>query len=373
MTANEVRKKLREMLPRETFEPKPLRGAIALAVFVLAGALVAALYLYRAPWYVLVPGSLVIGQMWAHSALAAHESLHGALFRSRFWTDLLGYLGFAPALLGCETWRAWHVRSHHAFTQDPSLDPDMVGPYGDYRRGDLLTKVLDWFTIGSRRPHSVLSLLLQFSVQGQLVLWYHGTHDTKFKDIRFDRGKAKLETFACVAAFVGLGWLMGFWYALWLLIIPALLANLTFMSYICTQHFLRPLTEHNDPLANAMSVRTNWLLDIMHLQFSYHREHHLFPNMNHGSGPRVRAALLQLGVPAEPPFTHLQALKLVFQTPRLYETSHVLRAASGERVDLHAFWARHDPREAQLVATVPTRAIVASTLSVEHVPEAAAE
>ncbi len=352
LSTNEIRKQLRKILPAQTFEPQPDRGVVALLAAAVSIVLIAALYAHQVRWYWLIPASFIIGQLWAHAALAAHEALHGAIFRSKFWHDLVGYVGFAPYLFGCETWYAWHVRSHHAATNNPDLDPDMVGPYCAYE-SDKVVRLLDFFTIGSKRLLSPLSLLLQFTVQGQLILWFHGVRDVKFKAVRFNRGKAILETLVLIVLFATLIALMGWWYSLWLLVLPSLMANATFMSYICTQHFLRPLTKDNDPMVNAMSVKTHWLADKLHLEFSYHREHHLFPTMSHRFGPRVRAALVEMGIPAEPTFTHLQALKLVLTTPRMYEHSHCLRSATGERVDLREFWRKHSAPEAQLVESVP--------------------
>lgn len=352
MTTNEIRKQLRKMLPPETFEPQPDRGVVALLVAALSFVLIAVLYLAQAPWYLVIPASIIIGQMWTHTGLAAHEALHGAIFRSKFWQEVLGYVGLGPYLLGCETWCAWHVRSHHAATNNPDLDPDMVGPFCSYKSNPVV-RVLDLITIGSKRLFSPLSLMMQFTMQGQLILWYHSLRDVKFKAVRFNRRKAMGETLVIVGIFAAAIAVMGWWYGLWLLILPTLFANATFMSYICTQHFIRPLTQENDPLVNAMSVKSHWLVDKLHLEFSYHREHHLFPNMSHRFGPRVRAALIQLGVPAEPTFTHLQALKMVLSTPRMYASSHVLRSANGEQVDLREFWREHNAREAELVESVP--------------------
>jgi fatty acid desaturase len=62
-------------------------------------------------------------------------------------------------------------------------------------------------------------------------------------------------------------------------VVPVLVANAIVMSYIATNHFLNPLTETNDPLANTLSVTAPRWLERLHLQFGYHVEHHLFPTV----------------------------------------------------------------------------------------------
>jgi fatty acid desaturase len=52
------------------------------------------------------------------------------------------------------------------------------------------------------------------------------------------------------------------------------------MSYIFTNHFLNPLSKTTDALANTTSVIVHPIFDWLHLNFSYHTEHHIFPAMN---------------------------------------------------------------------------------------------
>jgi fatty acid desaturase len=341
----DIRRQLRDMLPPETFDPQPRRGAVALIVACTAVALIATLWLTRAPWFVLVPASVVLSQMWAHATFAAHESIHGAGFESRFWREVLCYAGFAVFGFGPEAWRAWHMRAHHAQTNHPNHDPDVVGIFGER-----VAHLAERFTIGSGRWWSASSLFTQFSLQGQHIQW---SRHERFRSIRCNRARARLESAAIIAVYSVAMWQMGAWYGLWLLVIPGLLVNATLMSYICTQHFLRPLSPVNDPLANTLSVRTHWLLDTIHLHFSHHREHHLFPSMSHGSGPAVRAALHQLGLEPGPRLSHFEALRLVLRTPRMYSASHTLVHHDGQAVTLHDLWRGTKSSEVALIDRVP--------------------
>jgi fatty acid desaturase len=62
--------------------------------------------------------------------------------------------------------------------------------------------------------------------------------------------------------------------------IAFLVTSSVVMAYIFTNHFLNPICPYDDPLANATSVVVPHVFNLLHSNFSYHTEHHLFPNMN---------------------------------------------------------------------------------------------
>jgi fatty acid desaturase len=73
--------------------------------------------------------------------------------------------------------------------------------------------------------------------------------------------------------------------------VAVLLTSSIVMSYIFTNHFLNPLGESSDPLANTTSIVVYRIFDRLHLNFSYHTEHHLFPGMNSDYYPKVSQLL----------------------------------------------------------------------------------
>lgn len=347
-----LRIQLKKNLPHSTFETKPIYGYACFVATTLAAGIIVGCHLTSPPWYVLLIASVVVGQVMANATFAGHEVLHGAIFKNKFLVDVLGFVGFAHHFMGVEGWRAWHVRAHHAHTNKVGLDPDVAGLAKDYPHSRL-TKFMDTFTIGSGRWWSVFGLCAQFTVQGHLALWCHGPKWIENKSIRFDINRARIET-VCLVVFWGMcAWLLGWYHAVWLLLLPWMMCNFTLMAYICTQHFLRPLGDANDPLANTLSVKTWKFLDIIHLHFSYHREHHLFPSMSHSMGPVVQKEMERLGYVA-PPLTHWQAFKLAIMTPRLYGDSHSLEMArTGEKTNLVEMWQKIDQDEAGIVDAVP--------------------
>ncbi len=344
MTLEQIRHEIRALVGPKAFERRPENGVAGLVVAAAGLALISALAVSAAPWYALALGAIVLSQMWMFLTMVAHEAMHGAVFQSRFGSELLCHIGFSVFGFGPETWRAWHLRAHHAKTNHPARDVDLVGLWGNQDAEKAAR-----FVLGIGRLHAVLTLFVQFSLQAQLVTW---SGREKFRRLKFSRWRARRQVLV-LACLYGLAWQqLGLWLGLWLLALPALLANFTVMSYISTQHLLRPLSEINDPLANTISVSSHWLADRLHLCFSYHREHHLFPSMSHRSGPQVRRSLAQLGLQPEPPLSHWRAFKLVLATPRLYDGSHVLRQSARQTFELGPLWSQVARGERALIERV---------------------
>ena len=107
-------------------------------------------------------------------------------------------------------------------------------------------------------------------------------------------------------------------------VLPLLVANAVVMSYIATNHFLNPLTEVNDPLANTLSVTSTGWVERMHLQFGYHVEHHLFPMMSGRHAPAVRDVLVRLYGDRYLSMPHRRALPLLYTRPKVHATHDTL-------------------------------------------------
>jgi len=65
------------------------------------------------------------------------------------------------------------------------------------------------------------------------------------------------------------------------------------MAYICTNHLHCPLDEGKDPLANSVSLQLPAYFELIHLNFSHHAEHHMFPGMGTEFYPLLRRILLE--------------------------------------------------------------------------------
>ncbi|GEN11002.1 fatty acid desaturase [Myxococcus fulvus] len=312
-----LRAELRRVMPAESFEPQPHRGVIALA---LVPVMLASMWLLAwggLPWWACLPLSFVLGQMVTTVGLAAHEALHHAVFRSRRWEDVIGWVGFGPFLVTPGNWRAWHVQAHHSAANIHQRDPDILP-----RQPDLGTqrfaRMFHAISPGSGTWLSYVSFSLFFTAQGQAFLWHH-IDQPHLRHVRMNRSKERLLTVLLVLGWGALGWAMGPRGAFFALVFPLVVANITLMVYIATNHWLQPASEdHDNPFVNTASVKTHPVMDWAHLNFSYHQEHHIFPAMSPRFAPLLRQRLRELSPKASTVYPHVQALRTLYSRPALY-------------------------------------------------------
>ena len=113
-------------------------------------------------------------------------------------------------------------------------------------------------------------------------------------------------------------------------LLPLAVGHGGMMMYIFTNHLFCPMTAVNDPLGNSISVRVPKLLDILHFNFSYHAEHHIFPWLNSDYYPQVRE-LLQQHFPERMGYVVplAEAWRRLLHTPNLYWDDATLTNWSG--------------------------------------------
>jgi fatty acid desaturase len=218
-------------------------------------------------------------------------------------------------------WSAWHNQAHHGNTGKPVVDPDGFGTLGFWRK-NAVVRALEQFAPGSGRKRSAAFLPMWFSVHSLLVLVFHSERNGYYA--RISRRVVYAETAAMAAFWLAvLAWI-GPWNFVFVYVVPLAVANAVVMSYIATNHFLNPLTETNDPLANTLSVTAPRWLEALHLQFGYHVEHHLFPTMSGKHAPAVRDVLVRLYGDRYLTMPHARALRLLYTRPKLHDGHDVL-------------------------------------------------
>jgi fatty acid desaturase len=314
-------REVRQHLPQGTFAPTPERLVwlpLHLAVIIAAAAFVV---VAQPAWPLALLCALVAGHSWGCLGFLAHEAMHHAVTRNRTIEKLVGYFGFGIYCLSPTLWSAWHNQAHHGHTAKPVMDPDGFGTIGFWRKSSIV-RALEKFSPGSGRKRSVAFLPMWFSLHSFLVLVFHSQRNDYYA--RVSRRTVYAETagmlafWTCVFAFVGP------WNFLFVYVAPLLVANAIIMSYIATNHFLNPLTEVNDPLANTLSVTSPRWIEKLHLQFGYHVEHHLFPAMSGQHGPAVREVLVRLYGDRYLTMPHARALRLLYTRPKLHDGYDVL-------------------------------------------------
>lgn len=314
-TPEELRRRIRADLPEDTFERQPWRALWFVPLTATAVGSIATIVVARPPWYLALVLGLVAGQCFAAMGFLGHEALHGSLVRSGPLQTLLGYLGFSAVLVSPTLWRTWHNQVHHGKTNMGNADPDGFGTLARYQKAPS-TRFVARLAPGSRHWSSAFFFAYWFMFHGQIVLWIQSRYLRGFA--RMNRRRAILESAIALAVWITVAVLAGPFLAIFAVIVPLVVTNAIVMSYIATNHFMRPLTEVNDPIENSMSVNTLGVVDRLHFNFSHHVEHHLFPMMSAKHAPRVRAWLLENEAERYVSPAHWRAVTHLYRTPRVY-------------------------------------------------------
>jgi fatty acid desaturase len=306
-------KEIRPDLPAEVFARNPRRLIwLPIHLTVIAGSVVCIIGT-GIPWGWKLLLSAVIGHSYGVLMYLAHEILHGSVIKNRHYQNWLSALCMLPYCIGPAHWKAWHNQAHHGHTTQSGADPDSFGNVTMFifnRTARFMLK----FAPGSGTWRSWLFLGFWFSFHAVVTLFVHSRLYNYWSP---ERRRRQIMLFwlmagfwACVAGGVGAAN-----FAL-IYLLPMVFANILQMSYIATNHLLcDETTDVNDPLANSLSVTVPAWMNWLHLNFSYHIEHHIYPFVNARHAPRVRDALLARYGTRYRHLPLLTALRLLYRTP----------------------------------------------------------
>jgi fatty acid desaturase len=325
--ARDYARELRQDLPAKAYQPAPWRLLWLPAHLLIIGSAITAVLFGELNLGCKLVLSLVIGNSFACLASLAHEILHGTVVRRRWLQDIFGGLCYLPHCLPPDVWRTWHNRFHHGYTGIKGKDPDGFGDPVMYRRSWLLSTILT-FLPGSGYVRSAFYFLFYFSFHVLFVLFLHSR---KYHYWTARRWNTQVGLFAieilfwcAVAATVGL---RNF---LFIYLLPLMVANAIQMAYVTTNHWLCDETHsENDPLRNSLSVKVPWLVDWLHLNASYHTEHHLAPQVNPRYAPLIHQSMVARHGGRCRRLSFLQILSMTYRTPRVH-------LSENELVDLHS-------------------------------------
>lgn len=341
-SAKELRLALKRAMPPEAFKPQPLRGVRALCMAGFAVACGFTIVFTDFPWFIDLLLSLLIGECMTSVLLCAHESMHGAVFESRWARSVLAWAGFAPLLITPGLWHAWHNRAHHRGANQPEYDPDTLASMEQFR-GSWTTRIRAYLSPGSGHWISCLGYFSLFTLEGQFYLWVASGEPPLSDRTTIDRTKLRLTSTLLIACWLALAISMGPLNTLWVLVIPISIANLILMAYVSTQHWLRPQVEEDDPFCSAMSVHVPKFVDWLHFEFSYHQEHHIFPNLSGRYAPLLREKLYEIEPKAVAVMPMGKAMSEVLRLPILYANNRTLVTPDETRsADLHEVAKKHN-------------------------------
>ncbi|HEX8141973.1 MAG TPA: fatty acid desaturase [Pyrinomonadaceae bacterium] len=310
-----LKKAIRAELPADAFRKRPLRAMITLPLLLAIVGGSFAVVRFSLPWYVALIISVLLGSLYGSLFFFGHEIAHGAVIQSKRWQDFILFPAFLIFCLSPHFWRAWHNMAHHAHTNVAGYDPDNFGTI-ELFNGTRFARLINVFAPGSGCWPSFFFLFLFFTLHAQGVLWWNSQ---RIPFPQLSKRRAALETFPMIAFWIALSFTVGLKAALFVVLIPMFSANAVIMSYIVTNHLMRPLTSVQDTLSTTMSVSTPKIFDKLHFHFSHHVEHHLFPSLSTKYAPLVRASLLRHARDRYLAPSHLKSLVVLHRTPRIYD------------------------------------------------------
>lgn len=123
-----------------------------------------------------------------------------------------------------------------------------------------------------------------FATHSLVTLW-----NVQRKGTRRERVVTLAQYLLPLTIWLSLGMWLGWMQWAFFYLIPLFVGNFIVIAYIATNHLLNPLLQEDDPIAGSLTVTTWRVIDILHLNFSYHTGHHIFPAMNPKYAPHVKA------------------------------------------------------------------------------------
>ncbi|MGF1517550.1 MAG: fatty acid desaturase family protein [Nodosilinea sp.] len=336
-------KTLRPFLPKEAFSPNPRKLIVLfthLAILVLGWSIARAID----PWSIAhgllyLPVAVIMGNSVIVLLFSSHDLLHGSVIRKPRVAHALGLLGLTLLWMPPSLWQIVHNRTHHT-TTNTLADPDRNYLY---QQPNTWGKwIQDAFVPSSEV--TPLGLLLGLPTAWGIYTFRNLTSVLLFNSPAVDyvpaafaikpreRRQIVVELLiigllhGCIISYLGLNPIRLFL----AYFLPIGLGYAGLISYIYTNHMACPMTAVNDPLVNSVSIQVPAILDWLHLNFSHHAEHHIFPGLNSDYYPQVRE-LLRHHYPERMGYvlSAQAAWQRLCQTPRLYQDEATFTNWSG--------------------------------------------
>lgn len=340
----EYAKKLRPLLPSEAFEPAPGKLVILLinlGIMILGWAIASTLDQW--PVFLLwlyLPIALIMGNSIVVLGFGSHMLMHGSIIKNKRVMDIMGFFGFALLWMPTTLWKVVHNREHHNKTNSIN-DPD---------RSYLESQPKNWgkwfqnLIVPSAEVHpfwlavGMATGWILYCVRHISAVLLFNNKSVDYVPAAFtvtpkERRAIALEVVAIAAIHLTILYELQFDPIKLLLsyFLPLAIGYSGVIFYIYTNHMVSPMSSINDPTFNSLSLRVPKFFDWLHLNFSYHTEHHIFPYINSDYYPQVRE-LLELHYPGRLNLIDVrEAWRLLLQTPRHYRDENTLTDWSGEK------------------------------------------
>jgi fatty acid desaturase len=264
--------------------------------------------------------------------------MHSNVIKRPCLRRIVSVLGLAMLWMPPTLWLAVHNREHHNKTNS-IRDPDrnylfhQPASWGKWIQNLFVPSIEVhpfWLGVGMSSAWGVHT----FRNLSSVLLFNDGS--TRYPVFSFTVSKREqrsiaVELLAIAAIHIGVVSYLGLHPASVLLgyFLPIWIGYAGLMFYIYTNHMLCQLTPVNDPLVNSLSLRVPKIFDLLHLNFSFHTEHHIFPGMNSDFYPKVQELLLSLYPDRYNLIDAGAAWKLMLATPRHHLDDTTFTTSSG--------------------------------------------
>ncbi len=338
----EYAKTLRPFLPAEAFVPDPSKLItlfLNIAVLILGWAIASGLNNWSIYFlWLYLPIAVVMGNSVIVLLFTSHNIMHGSVIKNTRLIHLLSLLGLTMLWMPPTMWKAVHNQEHHSKTNSLA-DPDRNYLYNQPKTwGKWIQNLFVpsfavnpiFLTVGMGTAWGVHAFRNLTSV----LLFNREPAD--YVPAAFSRSPKKRVAilgellvmlslhFSIIASlqFSPLKLILGYF-------LPIGIGYAGLMFYIYTNHMLCRMTTINDPLINSISLRVPKIFDKLHLNFSYHTEHHIFPGINSDYYPLVQE-LIESHYPGRMNLLDAgDAWNLLMETPRHYKDENTFTDWSG--------------------------------------------
>ena len=339
----EYAKKLRPLMPSEAFQPDSNKVLILLInglILIFGWGIASRLdqWDWRL-WWMFLPFSLIMGNSVIVSLFCSHDILHSKVIKDVWLRRLIGTLGLTMLWTPPTFWKAVHNREHHNKSNslhDPDRNYLSSHPQNWGKRIQHLfvpsTEVHPiWLVIGMANAWGVHT----FRNLSSVLLFNNG--DTQYPVVSFcvsakERRAIAVELAVISLIHAGILFYLG-WHPAKLLLsyfLPIWIGYAGVLFYIYTNHMACRMTPVNDPLINTISLQMPKIFDVLHLNFSYHTEHHIFPGMNSDYYPILQQLLLTHYPERFNLLEAQDAWTMLLKTPRHYLDENTFTTWSGD-------------------------------------------
>jgi fatty acid desaturase len=335
---------LRPLLPKEAFVPNVNKFVILcinLLIMILGWAIARHLNQWSPGWlWLYLPLAIVMGNSIVVFLFVTHDMMHGSVIKNSRLIHLISLTGLSLLWMPPTLWKMIHNQKHHHQTNS-TVDPDRSYLFHQDNTWDkwiqnlvvpsyqvnfcflIFGMMMAWGTYALRNLMAVLFFNdLNLNVASTSVTVSSGKRQSIIKELcLMVLIHAGILTYL---KFNPINILLGY-------LLPIWIGYAVVIFYIYTNHFLCPMTEVNDPLINSVSLKVPKIFDLLHFNFSYHTEHHIFPGINSDYYPFVQE-LLQTHYPEYLNLLDVEeAWYLLMQTPRHYWDETTLTDWSGQK------------------------------------------